>query len=185
MGMLVGACASKPVPTLTPIGNAIPAGISFEGRWRLDEDGRPPATDIQRTMSGALSGIDAPEQPSRRKKKARRGRDESSVHVFLETGRELKITQTPDGLFISFDRSVVEEYRFREHRQVNVGPIEADRVSGWENGRYVINTLDRQAALLTETWFLADGDRQLVRTISIIYDGEKLLDMRQSFDRVE
>ena len=184
MGLVVASCAVKTVPTLTPVGVAIPAGISFQGRWRLDEEGQPTAADSQRTMSGALSGINAPGQ-AQRKKTSRRGKEESSVHVFLETGRDLKITQTRDGLFVSFDRSVVEEYRFREHRQINVGPIEADRASGWENGRYVVYTLDRHGALLTETWALTDGNRQLERTISIVYGDEELLDLRQLFRRVE
>jgi hypothetical protein len=185
LGLLAAACASKPVPTLTPVGDVIPAGISFEGRWRINEEGPTGATQTQRTMTGGLSGIDAPDQATRRKKKSRRSKDESSVHVFLETGRDLKITQTADGLFVSFDRSVVEEYRFREHRQINVGPIEADRASGWEYGRYVVNTLDRQGALLTETWSLADSNRQLMRTISIVYGDEELLNLLQVFDRVE
>lgn len=183
--LAVAGCATRPVPTLAPVGGAIPAGISFEGLWRLDEDGQAETTQHQRTMTGALSGIAAPQRAARRKKDARRGGDASSVHVFLETGRELKITQTADGLFVSFDRSVVEEYRFREHRQVNVGPIEADRASGWENGRYVVNTLDRQGALLTESWALENGNRRLVRTISIVYHDEELLNVQQLFDRVE
>ena len=54
----------------------------------------------------------------------------SLVHVFLEAGKALKITQTADGVFISFDRSIVEEYRFGEKREINVGPVTADRVSG-------------------------------------------------------
>jgi hypothetical protein len=185
VGLLLAGCAGKPVPTLSPVGHVIPAGISFEGRWRLSEVGEPAAAQTQRTMSGALSGIDVPEQTSRRKKSSRRGKEEASVHVFLETGHDLRITQTTDGLFISFDRSVVEEYRFREHRQINVGPIEADRASGWEGGRYVINTLDRQGALLTETWALTDGDQQLVRTVAIVYRDKETLNLRQLFDRVE
>jgi hypothetical protein len=61
----------------------------------------------------------------------------------------------------------------------------ADRASGWEDGRYVVNTLDRQGALLTETWALVDENRQLVRTILIVYDEEQLLNLRQLFDRVQ
>jgi hypothetical protein len=105
--------------------------------------------------------------------------------VFLETGTKLKITQTNDGLFISFDRSVVEEYRFREHRSINVGPIQADRVSGWVDGRYVIQTLDAQAALLTETYALAKDGQQLVRTVTIVYKEQETLSLQQVFDRLE
>jgi hypothetical protein len=185
LGLLCAVCAGKTVPTLTPIGTAIPVGISFDGRWRLNEDGQYKSDQTGRTMTGGLSGIAPPDQSARRKKKSRRNKDESSVHVFIETGRDLKITQTADGLFVSFDRSVVEEYRFREHRLISVGPIVADRASGWEDGRYVVNTLDRQGALLTETWALVDENRQLVRTILIVYDEEQLLNLRQLFDRVQ
>jgi hypothetical protein len=186
LALFIAGCASKPPPTLTPIGVAMPAGVSFDGRWRLREGGRPDTAQSRQTMTGGLSGIDAPEQTTKpRKKKSRRSKNESSVHVFLETGRDLKITQTVDGLFISFDRSVVEEYRFREHRQINVGPIEADRASGWVDGRYVVNTLDRQGALLTETWALADNGRQLVRTALIVFEEKEILSFEQWFDRVE
>jgi hypothetical protein len=97
----------------------------------------------------------------------------------------LKITQTPHGLFVSFDRSVVEEYRFREHRLVNVGPIEADRASGWQDGRYVIQTLDSEGALLQETYALEAEGEVLVRTVSVIYNNEEILSLRQAFDRLE
>jgi hypothetical protein len=186
LALLITGCASKPPPTLTPIGVAMPDDVSFDGRWRLREEGRPDFAQSRQAMTGGLSGIAAPEQTTKpRKKKSRRSKGESSVHVFLETGRDLKITQTSDGLFISFDRSVVEEYRFREHRQINVGPLEADRASGWVDGRYVVNTLDRQGALLTETWALSDDDRQLVRTASIVFQEKEILSFEQWFDRVE
>ena len=185
LALVFTGCASKPVPTLTPVGVAIPADVNFDGRWRLRQDGRPDTAQSRQTMTGGLSGIAVPEQAATRRQKSRRSKDESSVHVFLETGRDLKITQTADGLFISFDRSVVEEYRFREHRQINVGPIEADRASGWVDGRYVVNTLDRQGALLTETWALTDDDRQLVRTAFIVFQDQEILSLEQWFDRVE
>jgi hypothetical protein len=184
LALVMTGCASKPVPTLTPVGTSIPTDVSFEGRWRLSAEGQPATEQSRQTMTGGLSGIEAPEKTTTRRKRSRRNKDESSVHVFLETGRDLKITQTADGLFISFDRSVVEEYRFREHRQINVGPIEADRASGWVDGRYVVNTLDRQGALLTETWALID-DEQLVRTASIVFQDEEKLSFEQRFDRVE
>jgi hypothetical protein len=184
LGMVVAACATKPMPTLEPVGGAIPAGVSLEGRWRLSESGEPKPGESRQAMSGELSGIAAPEQSTTRKRKSRRNKEPSSVHVFLETGRDLKVTQTRDGLFFSYDRSIVEEYRFGEHRIINIGPIEADRVSGWEGGRYIVKTLDRQGAILTETWAPEDDGEQLLRTISIVYGEEQLLDVVQRFDRV-
>ena len=105
--------------------------------------------------------------------------------MFLRTGSKLKVTQTPYALFISFDRSVVEEYRFREHRLISVGPIEADRASGWQDGRYVIQTLDSEGALLQETYTLDAGGEALVRTVSVVYDDEEILSLRQAFDRLD
>ncbi len=105
--------------------------------------------------------------------------------MFLRTGSRLKITQTPYALFVSFDRSVVEEYRFREHRRVNVGPIEADRVSGWANGRYLIRTLDTEGALLEERYALESSADVLVRTVSIASRNEEVLSLRQVYDRIE
>jgi hypothetical protein len=104
--------------------------------------------------------------------------------VFLRTGSRLKISQTPYGLFVSFDRSVVEEYRFREHRLVNVGPIEADRVSGWVDGRYVIQTLDSDGALLEESYEPQAGGDELVRRISVTYGNENVLALEQGYDRL-
>ena len=104
--------------------------------------------------------------------------------MFLRTGERLKITQTPYALFVSFDRSVVEEYRFREHRPVNVGPIEADRVSGWVDGKYLIQTLDREGALLQESYALGAGGEVLVRTVTVTYRNEPVLSLQQAYDRV-
>jgi hypothetical protein len=71
-------------------------------------------------------------------------------------GTALKVTQTGSGLFFSFDRSVVEEYRFGENREVEVGAITAERVSGWEGRSYVIETLDKDGAKLIESWQLRE-----------------------------
>ena len=84
---------------------------------------------------------------------------------------------------MSFDRSVVEEYRFREQRLISIGPIEAERVSGWQDGRYVILTLDEQGALLTETYRLIEDD-VLERTMQIVYKEKEQLSIKQLFDRM-
>lgn len=96
----------------------------------------------------------------------------------------LKVTQTEHGLFVSFDRAVVEEYTFGENRRISLGPIEAQRVSGWEGTVLVIETMDERGATLTETWALADEGNELVREIGVA-DGEKeLYTSRQVFDRM-
>ncbi len=167
---VVSACAGAGPPKLTPIGDVIPAGMSLEGRWQLQSGSADAERRIRRAeyrSSGGGRGVDGP-----------------SVYVFLRTGSRLKISQTPYGLFVSFDRSVVEEYRFREHRLVNVGPIEADRVSGWVDGRYVIQTLDSDGALLEESYELQAGGDVLVRRISVTYGNENVLALEQGYDRL-
>ena len=107
----------------------------------------------------------------------------TSVGMFLEAGEALKVTQTEHGLFISFDRSVVEEYRFGEKREISIGPVTADRVSGWEGSTYVIETLDNEGAKLAETYRLYADGRSLRRTIAIIHRDIEQLAIEQNFDR--
>ena len=179
MLLLLSACATAPPPQLEPIGGVIPAGVSLAGRWQLRADKDRVTGELAAANGDAIMARD-------RRHRGRRsgGADDGpSVHVFLETGNKIKITQTDYALFISFDRSVVEEYRFREHRRINVGPIEADRASGWEDGRYVIRTLDVQGALLTETYALQDDGLQLIRTATIEHEEKETLALQQVFDR--
>ena len=168
---VLSACAGSAAPQLTPVGDVIPAGVSLAGRWELRAGSEDADNRIRQSQYRSSGG--------------RRGAEGPSVYVFLRTGSRLKITQTLYGLFVSFDRSVVEEYRFREHRFVNVGPIEADRASGWVDGKYVVRTLDDEGALLEETYSLeGDGD-VLVRTVSVVLDDREILSLRQVFDRRE
>ena len=168
---LLSACAGSGPPQLAPVGDVIPAGVSLEGRWTL-QGGAGDADRRIRTAEYRSSG-------------GQRGADGPSVFVFLRTGERLKISQTPYALFVSFDRSVVEEYRFREHRLVNVGPIAADRVSGWVDGQYVIRTLDNDGALLEESYALEAGDDVLARRVSVTYRKETVLSLKQVYDRLD
>lgn len=101
----------------------------------------------------------------------------------MENGESLKITQTASGLFISFDRAIVEEYRFGEDRVIAVGPIEAQRVSGWQGDRFVIETLDEAGALLAESWQLSSDGEVLLRNISLTRRDETVFSAEQRFDR--
>ena len=112
----------------------------------------------------------------------RRRNEDIQVHVFLETGRALRITQTDYGLFISFDRAIVEEYRFGEQRMVRVGPIQAERVSGWEDNAYVIETRDKEGTMLIESYRLEGADTML-RRVRITGEPTTELDVEQVFDR--
>lgn len=120
--------------------------------------------------------------PSAAKRRPKRS-SISDVTMFLETGESLKISQTSDGLFISFDRSIVEEYTFGENRTVSVGPIEAQRVSGWNGMKFVVETLDEQGMLLTESWYLEPGNKVLVRDILVSRGDDERFTSRQRFDR--
>jgi len=104
--------------------------------------------------------------------------------VFLETGSALKVTQTEYGLFIAFDRAVVEEYRFGESRIVNVGEVQAQRVTGWEGEELVIETLDRNSMKLTERFALREGGAVLERTITFRSKKGETETIVQLFDRV-
>ena len=187
VSLSLAGCAGSAAPRLAPVGDVIPEGVSLAGRWQLRAEGDDSERRIREAEHKSGGGLDDVVAPARGDRSGgRRGADGPSVYVFLRTGSRLKITQTPHGLFISFDRSVVEEYRFREHRLINVGPIEADRASGWVDGRYLIQTLDGEGALLEETYAFETGaEAVLVRTIAITYGGDTVLSLRQTFDRLD
>ena len=151
----------------------MPVGVNFTGNWEIRSDQR--ATDRQlRDAIRKTDGIkddDLFQRPNRDSTdRDRRGRSSSIkgglVFVFLETGSSLKVTQTEHGLFISFDRSVVEEYRFGENRMINVGEVMAQRVTGWEGQQLVVDTLDKNSMKMTERYELVEAGRVLERTIT-------------------
>jgi len=109
--------------------------------------------------------------------------DYSDVWIFIETGKRLRVTQTGDGLFISYDRAVVEEYTFGENRTASVGPIEVQRVSGWIGQELVIESMGKQGYVLTETWALDDDNSVLVRKILLVKGKDQLFSATQVFDR--
>ena len=137
----------------------------------------------ERAAAGSDQSL-VPSRKNRQQKSGKRKSGDTSVHVFLETGRALKVTQTDFGLFISFDRAVVEEYRYGEKREISVGPIVADRVSGWENTAYVIETLDQEGAKLIERYLIDEKSGALVRSIRIVYKDDEQLNVVQVFDPV-
>lgn len=179
--LLLASCAAR--PQLLPKSAVIPAGVDLSGHWQLRVE--PGARD--RRPDNAEQTIRIPPSNSRRTTGGRspggRGRPgRAAVSVFLESGESLKVTQTASGLFISFDRAVVEEYRFGENRLVSVGPIEAQRVSGWEGSRFVNETLDEAGAILVDTWELSEGGSVLVRTVSLTQGEDQIYSSEQRFD---
>lgn len=179
LAVAAGACG--PHEVLQPKSAAVPAGIDLSGRWRLQEEQSNARLYAAERAAAGEEGIPIP--PANRQRTPRKPDRDSLVHVFLETGSRLKITQTQYGLFVSFDRAVVEEYRFGENRVVNVGPVEAQRVSGWADDGYVIETLDDDGNKLVERYRLEDGGQLLLRQVSIYKSGKLDLSVVQKYDR--
>lgn len=181
-GLMLAGCAARPI--LLPGSATAPAGVDLSGLWRLrvEPGARAPSAEAPEQL------IRIPPSTPRRSQgglapTSRRLPGGAAVSVFLESGDSLKITQTDTGLFISFDRAVVEEYRFGENRQISIGPIEAQRVSGWDGNRFVNETLDDDGAVLADAWLLTADGSALVRTISITRGGEQLFASEQHYDR--
>ena len=150
---VLGACASE--PTLITRSDPVPAGLDLTGNWVQTEN----------------SGVTQP------------GARETLVYAFYKSGRLIKLTQTDSGMFASFDRSVVEEYRFGENRVINIGEIQAERASGWAENGYVIETIDEDGALLIDTYRLRNEGESLRRTV-VLQDGSKLLmSLQLEYDR--
>jgi hypothetical protein len=174
----LAACgAAPPLPAKSAV---VPEGLDLSGDWQL----RPASRDTNRRISEAERRAAGPGErliPGNSPGTRSRG-DDIQVHVFLESGSALRITQTEYGLFISFDRAIVEEYRFGEQRMVTVGPIQAERVSGWEDNAYVIETRDKEGTMLIESYRL-EGDDTMVRRVRITGEPTAELDVEQIFDR--
>lgn len=178
--LLLAACAAREV--LVPKSAVVPEGTDLTGLWRLQTEGSNEQLSDAERRAADDGGISIPSQSREQRSRPRANRN-SLVHVFLETGAMLKITQTAHGLFISFDRAVVEEYRFGENRVVNVGPVEADRVSGWVDRDYVIETLDQENNKLVVRYTLRAGGDALERHVSILRKGELDLSVVQVYER--
>jgi hypothetical protein len=182
--LFIASCGAK--PQLLPRNGINTNDIDLSGKWVLR---RESGTPIARAGAEEQT-IVVPRTTSRMSRtslgQSRRSRsDGSAVHVFLESGTSLKITQTLHGIFISFDRAIVEEFTFGESRTVSVGPIEAHRVSGWEADEFIAETMDEKGAVLAERWSLAESGDTLVRTITVVEKEELVFSTTQVFDREE
>ena len=172
--LLLAGCVGS--PALLSKNAAVPAGTDLSGHWLLREDPtaiRPP------DFRDAVEPIIRTDRKERRDDR-RRG---TVAQAFLELGDALKISQTDFSLFISYDRAVVEEYTFGENREVTIGPIEAQRVSGWEGNTFVVETLDSDGSVLFESWQLENDDAVLVRNIRIASGEKTAYSVKQFFDR--
>ena len=98
--LLLSSCAGRePLPAKS---GTVPAGIDLSGRWQLRDDSQETSraiSDIEREAAGADEDL-IPK--SSRKTSSRKKNDDTQVHVFLETGEALKITQAQ--LFMCAER---------------------------------------------------------------------------------
>lgn len=177
VALAASGCAGREV--LTYRSSVVPDGVDFSGQWVLQDGGVDTIERFRNAEVSAAGGHDPIFAPQQR---TRRGGG-SLVYVFLETGRNLKITQTRQGLFISFDRSIVEEYRFGEHREISVGPVTADRSSGFEGSAYVVETLDMEGNRLVDRYELIDDGAVLLRQTTIYKKKAIELSLVQKFER--
>ena len=171
----VAACGSR--PTLEPRAGGNPQQVDLSGRWVLRSGDELPVNHEQKIR---LPRSAARKQVGTQQLRPERRARGVSVHLFLESGTVLKVSQTDYGLFFSFDRAVVEEYNFGENREVSIGPILAQRVSGWDGPAFVIQTMDEEGHVLTESWQRDDGT--LTRSISIGKGENVSFSTRQVFD---
>lgn len=170
--LLLAGCGAEP-ERLVPVRGTVPVNLDLSGNWRMQDD----VNDMAERIDAAIRQTDGVDERDildsivTRRDQTRRRRSPRDVgglvHVFLENGERLRITQTDAGLFIAFDRSVVEEYRFGEARMVRTGGAEAQRVSGWQGDAYVIETLDASGMKLTERYRLESGGERLIREIEL------------------
>ena len=186
--LLLTLCGCVEPEILDPRDGTVPAGVDFSGDWRIRSDFR----EDQRRLAQAISrtdGIDDREifrQSNNSSRSRSSGRAKGGlVYVFLETGELLRITQTEYALFISFDRSVVEEFRFGEYRMVTVGQVQAQRSSGWEGEALVVDTLDRNGMKLTDRFELANSGDILRRTITLRSDEGETESLVQEYGRAD
>ncbi len=170
LSLALVACGSNEV--LLARNAVVPAGTDLTGLWRLREESKG-----VNLFAGSSKGIAVSS-----KSRARRS-DDVLVNVFVETGNSLKVTQTEFALFVVFDRAVVEEYRFGELREAAVGPVSAQRASGWDGVSYVIETLDEDGVKLTERYRLRNSGQVLERSVRISKGEQLKVDAVQFFDR--
>ena len=177
--LVMAGCASAPPLERKSAANT--SAVDLSGEWTLrggEKASRPPLADGEQPIWIPKRTTQRQQRPQRPRRSGGR-----AVSVFLETGTALRITQTEYGLFISFDRAVVEEYTFGEDRIVAVGPIEAQRVSGWEGRAFVVETMDEEGVRLRETWSLTDQGAALVRRIAVVKGDVEEFSMEEVFDR--
>ena len=180
--VFLSGCSGREV--LLSIDGTVPVGVDLTGNWKI----RARMADEQERLQQAIRRTDGVKDTSLTSNSSRRKSRNSKaglVYVFLETGAALKITQTAYALYVSFDRSVVEEFRFGDNRMISVGAVQAQRVTGWVDGALTVETLDKNSMKLTESYRLTSGGQILQRTITFRSKDEDVETILQEFDRID
>ena len=173
---LLTACAgTEPLP---PRSGGNPEQVDMSGQWTMRGSSGLARSDEQTIRMPPLVG-----QPTSQRRRTSSRPDGSSMNVFLTSGKDVKITQTVYALFFSFDRAIVREYNFGENRTVSVGPIEGQRVAGWDGAVFMVETMGRDGDVLTEAGSLTEGGAVLVRDLSMRKGENTSFATRQVFDR--
>ena len=183
---LLTSCGGRETLQRYPSSN--PSTVSLAGNWLSRDD----PTAMERELARAIRQTDGVRDDVRIMPQGQRGNRQGSgrtkgglAHVFFKNAEALKITQTPSALFISFNRAIVEEYRFGEMRGIELGQAEAQRVSGWDGTDYVIETLDRQGMKLSERYDLSSDRKTLTRRVTFRARNNDAVTVVQTFVRVE
>ena len=184
--VLLTACASPEV--LVPKNPMVPTGVDLAGRWKLIPESladQPRINDAIDRTDGVDNKTIIREMMRQRHQEIHRGAGTKGglVGVFLKTGESLKISQTSNALYISFDRSVVEEYHFGENRPVSIGQADAHRVSGWDGDAYIVETLGEKGMKLTDRYSVAPDKQRLVRQITLRSKKKEEVTIVQEFER--
>ena len=172
---LIG-CNSKNI-SLDASSSLAPPNVNLSGLWQLKEGQVSSHLFLKNSSSKEFNTYEFKDLSRKQNSLAN-----SLIRLFFETGELLKITQTEFSLFISYDRSIVEEYSFGENRLILVGPIQARRVSGWKSNSFVVETLDESGTLLSEKWHIQNSDMNLVRDIQITIGKTEIYRNRQFFE---
>ncbi|WP_156762763.1 hypothetical protein [Woeseia oceani] len=183
--LALSACGNREV--LEPYASANQSTVSLAGNWVLEGDSAAIARELNRAIRQTDGVRDdrimAPPRQGRSRSGGSSRAQGGLTYVFFENADALKITQTPSALFISFNRAIVEEYRFGEMRRISVGQAEAQRVSGWDGPDYVVETLDRYGMKISERYSLSSDREKLVREVTFRGRNNESATVVQTFAR--
>lgn len=184
--LLLSACGAR--ESLARKSGTAPSANELSGRWTLVESFEATQRELDKAI-GATNGVDDARELRRLSsaqaagKRTPRPKVGGLIHVFLENGKTLKISQSETDLYISFNRAVVEEYHFGEVRMIRVGEAAAQRVSGWEDSQFIVETLGEKGMKLTERYYLIDEGTHLRRQIVLRSRAGEEFSIVQNFSR--